>query len=384
MANLVFKFSWDHRPFPYNASQGKRQFMLPFASGIPNLNPNFSQVQGTAAISQGGTGATTAAEARNNLGAAEKGVNTDITEMKGLATPLSVAQGGTGASSTAGARLVLGLGDIGTSGFFGSKISELYDKVSVPQWIAVLGDNKFAFISNGDWQGGNVNNPLNMPNRYGSLMSYLGSNSYGTYSWQMFKSVVGGLLYYRYGAGNDVWSPWGHFKTSFNTSVDANGFLKSASPVVKLFKDHIELNSDAEKQPIEFKKVDVGDYLLKGSLGFAQEGWYIEVPKDANGNTIVAVVYDTLENGDLSIKTYKRKFDFELAAVVADLEIPTDIPEGRWIDIRLHEEPEPEPEVEETLSETPVDFQPTNLSQAVAAAMNGVEPPEISDTDETF
>ncbi|MDR8406665.1 phage tail protein, partial [Acinetobacter baumannii] len=87
--------------------------------------------------------------------------------------------------------------------------------------------------------------------------------------------------------------PWGHFKTSFNTSVDANGFLKSASPVVKLFKDHIELNSDAEKQPIEFKKVDVGDYLLKGSLGFAQEGWYIEVPKDANGNTIVAVVYDT-------------------------------------------------------------------------------------------
>ncbi|AWO17730.1 fibronectin type III domain-containing protein [Acinetobacter baumannii] len=384
MANLVFKFSWDHRPFPYNSAQGKRQFMLPFASGIPNLAPNFSQVQGTAAISQGGTGAITAAEARNNLGAAEKGVNTDITELKGLTTVLSIAQGGTGASSAAGARLVLGLGDNGTQGFSGSKTSELFDKVSVSQWVAALGDNKFAFISNGDWRGGNVNNPLNMPNRYGSLMSYLGSDSYGTYSWQMFKSVVGGLLYYRYGAGNDVWSPWGHFKTSFNTSVDANGFLKSASPVVKLFKDHIELNSDAEKQPIEFKKVDVGDYLLKGSLGFAQEGWYIEVPKDANGNTIVAVVYDTLENGDISIKTYKRKFDFELAAVVADHENPMDIPEGRWIDIRLHEEPEPEPEVEETLSETPVDFQPTNLSEAVAAAMVGVEPPEISDTDETL
>ncbi|HCW4573817.1 fibronectin type III domain-containing protein [Acinetobacter baumannii] len=382
MANLVFKFNWDHRPFPYNSAQGKRQFMLPFASGIPNLAPNFSQVQGTAAISQGGTGATTAAEARNNLGAAEKGVNTDITELKGLTTVLSIAQGGTGASSAAGARLVLGLGDNGTQGFSGSKTSELFDKVSVSQWVAALGDNKFAFISNGDWQGGNVNNPLNMPNRYGSLMSYLGSSSYGTYSWQMFKSVVGGLLYYRYGAGNNVWSPWGYFKTSFNTSVDANGFLKSASPVVKLFKDHIELNSDAEKQPIEFKKVDVGDYLLKGSLGFAQEGWYIEVPKDANGNTIVAVVYDTLENGDLSIKTYKRKFDFELAAVVADLEIPTDIPEGRWIDIRLHEEPEPEPEPPTT--ETPFDFQPTNLSEAVAAAMVGVEPPEISDTDETL
>ncbi|WP_445536374.1 phage tail fiber protein [Acinetobacter sp. G18] len=378
MANLVFKFNWDHRPLPYNALQGKRQFMLPFASGIPNLDPNFSQVIGTAAISQGGTGATTAADARNNLGAAEKGVNSDITQIKGLTTALAIDQGGTGASTAAGARSTLGLGDNGTQGFSGSKTSELFDKVSVPQWVAALGDNKFAFISNGDWQGGNVNNSLNMPNRYGSLMSYLGSNSYGTYSWQMFKSVVGGLLYYRYGAGNDVWSSWGHLKTSFNTSVDANGFLKSASPVVKLFKDHIELNSDAEKQPIELKKVDLGDYLLKSSLGFAQEGWYTEVPKDANGNTIVAVVYDTLENGDISIKTYKRKFDFEIAAVVADLENPVEIPEARWIDIRLHEEREPEPE-EEHSSEIPFNFQHTNLSEAVSAAMVGVAPPELSE-----
>ncbi|MBD2852109.1 phage tail protein, partial [Acinetobacter baumannii] len=101
----------------------------------------------------------------------------------------------------------------------------------------------------------------------------------------------------------------------------------------------------------------------------------------ANGNTVVAVEYSTLENGDISIKTYKRKFDVEKAAIVADHDNPLDIPEGRWIDIRLHEEPEPVPE--EILSETPVEFQPTNLSQAVAAAMNGMEPPEVSDTDAT-
>lgn len=46
MANLVFKYSWDHRPFPYNSAQGKRQFMLPFASGIPNLTPDYTQVIG--------------------------------------------------------------------------------------------------------------------------------------------------------------------------------------------------------------------------------------------------------------------------------------------------------------------------------------------------
>ncbi|EMO4525528.1 phage tail protein [Acinetobacter baumannii] len=382
MANLVFKFSWDHRPFPYNASQGKRQFMLPFASGIPNLSPNFSQVQGTAAISQGGTGAITAAEARSNLGAAEKGVNTDITEMKGLTTPLSIAQGGTGANSAISAKVALGLGDAGALGYSANAVALLFNKTLVSDWVSVLGLNRFANISHGDWQGGSTANSLYMPMRYGTLMGYHAYDSIGTYSWQFFKGVHGHQMSYRYGAGSDAWSAWGHLKTSFNTSVDANGFLKSASPVVKLFNDHIELNSDAEKQPIEFKKVDVGDYLLKGSLGFAQEGWYIEVPKDANGNTIVAVVYDTLENGDLSIKTFKRKFDFELAAVVADLELPIDIPEGRWIDIRLHEEPEPEPEIFQT--ETPVDFQPNNLSEAVAAAMAGVEPPEISDTDETL
>ncbi|MFW2750208.1 phage tail protein, partial [Acinetobacter baumannii] len=356
--------------------------MLPFASGIPNLSPNFSQVQGTAAISQGGTGAITAAEARSNLGAAKKGVNTDITEMKGLTTPLSIAQGGTGANSAISAKVALGLGDAGALGYSANAVALLFNKTLVSDWVSVLGLNRFANISHGDWQGGSTANSLYMPMRYGTLMGYHAYDSIGTYSWQFFKGVHGHQMSYRYGAGSDAWSTWGHLKTSFNTSVDANGFLKSASPVVKLFNDHIELNSDAEKQPIEFKKVDVGDYLLKGSLGFAQEGWYIEVPKDANGNTIVAVVYDTLENGDLSIKTYKRKFDFELAAVVADLELPIDIPEGRWIDIRLHEEPEPEPEPPTT--ETPFDFQPTNLSEAVAAAMAGVEPPEVSDTDETL
>ncbi|MFW6517814.1 phage tail protein [Acinetobacter baumannii] len=377
MANLVFKFNWDHRPFQLNSAQGKRQFMLPFASGIPNLSPNFSQVQGTAAISQGGTGAITAAEARSNLGAAEKGVNTDITEMKGLTTPLSIAQGGTGANSAISAKVALGLGDAGALGYSANAVASLFNKTLVSDWVSVLGLNRFANISHGDWQGGSTANSLYMPMRYGTLMGYHANDSIGTYSWQFFKGVLGHQMSYRYGAGSDAWSAWGHLKTSFNTSVDANGFLKSASPVVKLFNDHIELNSDAEKQPIEFKKVDVGDYLLKGSLGFAQEGWYIEVPKDANGNTIVAVVYDTLENGDLSIKTYKRKFDFELAAVVADLEIPMDIPEARWVDIRLHEEPEPEPEPPTT--ETPFEFQPTNLSEAVAAAMVGIAPPDLSE-----
>ncbi|MBP4574057.1 phage tail protein [Acinetobacter baumannii] len=394
MANLVFKFSWDHRPFPYNASQGKRQFMLPFASGIPNLAPNFSQVVGTAAISQGGTGATTAAGARANLGAAASGVNSDISELKGLTTPLSISQGGLGADNAQTARMNLGLG---TAAVLASTTSQ-YDPtpgraLRVGDWgIGAEGSrvsDMVAPLNNGFFRTDDTltNDTGNSIGPYGFFLHCtrrsMGLYTNGSHSFQLGKAASYSALKYRFN-NSGTWSNWFNLLTAQNTTTDGNGFIKAASPVVKLFQSHIELNNDAAKQPITFDKLGTGDYLIKGSLGFAQEGWYIEVPKDANGNTVVAVEYSTLENGDLSIKTYKRKFDVEKAAIVADLENPLDIPEGRWIDIRLHEEPEPEPEVEETLSETPVDFQPTNLSQAVAAAMNGVEPPEISETDETL
>ena len=129
-------------------------------------------------------------------------------------------------------------------------------------------------------------------------------------------------------------------RTSQNTSIDGNGFIKSASPIVKLFADKIELNDEANLQPITFEKLGVGDYLVKGSLGFAQEGWYIEMPKDANGNVLVAVVYEQLENNDISVKTYAKKFDEETGDVVANTAKPRDIPATRWIDLRLQELPQ--------------------------------------------
>ncbi|RSP92643.1 hypothetical protein EA716_15480 [Acinetobacter baumannii] len=130
------------------------------------------------------------------------------------------------------------------------------------------------------------------------------------------------------------------FRTSSNTTVDANGFLKNASPVVKLFADKIEPNEEAAEQPLSFEKPGIGHYLVKGSSGFAKEGWWIEIPTDTHGNKICAVEYQTLENGDLEIKTFKKKLNDE-GDIVANLDAPIDIPnnangEPRWIDIRLN------------------------------------------------
>ena len=158
-----------------------------------------------------------------------------------------------------------------------------------------------------------------------------------------------------------------NLRHSGNTTTDSNGFIKAASPIVKLFADKIELNDEAQLQEITFEKSGVGDYLIKGSTGFAQEGWYIETPKDANGNVLFSVIYTKLENGDISVKTYKKKFDFETVSIVADLDNPVDIAENRWIDIRLQELPQPEIEVTESIA--PPEFQPTGLAQAVATVM---------------
>jgi len=63
------------------------------------ININDLNTSSPLAIALGGTNATTASAARASLGAAKAGANSDITELSGLTTPLSVSQGGIGADT---------------------------------------------------------------------------------------------------------------------------------------------------------------------------------------------------------------------------------------------------------------------------------------------
>ena len=69
-----------------------------------NININDLNTSTPLGVSTGGTGASDAATARNNLGAAKSGNNSDISALSGLTTALSISQGGTG-DTTAGAAL---------------------------------------------------------------------------------------------------------------------------------------------------------------------------------------------------------------------------------------------------------------------------------------
>lgn len=227
-----------------------------------------------------------------------------------------------------------------------------YSKTAVAAFSASYNCNNFEV---GTLHSVQSNSTLNAPQAagiaYWSVKTVVVEAS--TNPLQIARGLTGNAIQFRQKIGGN-YSAWATILTSANTTKDANGFLKGASPVIDMYDNKIGLNQDAEQQGgITFEKLGVGDYLVKGSLGFAQEGWYIETPKDANGNVLVAVVYEQLANNDLSIKTYAKRFDDETGDIVANLTKPRDIPAGRFISLRLHELPK-EPPVMPTETQTEV------------------------------
>ncbi|WP_286740534.1 MULTISPECIES: phage tail protein [Acinetobacter] len=281
-------------------------------------------------------------EIYSQLGATAQGV---------LPAALPVNKGGTGATTAAAARAALGLGEAATRntgtatgnvmevGAFG--LGKEVVSIPMPADSNLLGCGFYYFgESNPPSESSWLQVSKNMfviRARYSNIPKgfEIGNKPYSNEFYLRSSSVP---------LDAKLWNPPVAIRHTGNTVTDANGFIKNASPIVQLFADKIELNDEARQQNIEFEKLGVGDYLVKGSSGFAQEGWYIETPKDANGNLLVAVVYEQLANGDISVKT----FDYMLnnkGRIVADIEAPLDITENRWIDLRLQELPQPEIEV---------------------------------------
>jgi len=152
------------------------------------------------------------------------------------------------------------------------------------------------------------------------------------YCWQMainFSAASAEVKMRSKAASSVPFTDWATFHTTENTTVDANGFIKEASPIVRLFDGGIDMPCVAMNA--QFTRIGVGRYCLENVDALAQQGWQIEVPQDVNGNRLVFVEteYDP-DQRRLMVHTSATEWR---GAWVAGA--PVDIPAGRWIDLRF-------------------------------------------------
>ncbi|QNP21058.1 hypothetical protein [Providencia rettgeri] len=234
------------------------------------------------------------------------------------------------------------VGDLGIGGFGVGIPGGDYDKIEKSGFYSGVGG------------GTNVNappqtgsgNPL-----YGALISSVRSVNEAFIITAHNKEVT-----YRIKTGA-VWGSYFSAYTTANTTKDSNGNLKAASPIVKLFADNIELNEESEG--VEMEHLGVGHYLIKGVVGFNADGaWGINngfvIPQDHNGKNMVLIDYEVRADGDIEVFVFHQQnadmperfqnkrikhFDEEGVPVYFENYEPCDVPESRWIDMRVEMPP---------------------------------------------
>ncbi|UBH60545.1 phage tail fiber protein [Proteus vulgaris] len=133
--------------------------------------------------------------------------------------------------------------------------------------------------------------------------------------------------------------------TDRNTTVDSNGFIKRASPIIDINSDGRFTTND-ESEGATVTRVAQGEYLIEGVLGFnADAGWGgvdggIEIPLDVNKQPLIWVNSEVNEDGSILVKTYHRTHPNAPKFARNDIDgfndsDPIDIPAGRFISVRV-------------------------------------------------
>ncbi|MDH1410400.1 phage tail protein [Citrobacter freundii] len=140
-----------------------------------------------------------------------------------------------------------------------------------------------------------------------------------------------------------------------NTTVDGNGFIKQASPVVIIRRDgSYETNHESEGCAVE--RISVGEYLITGCIGLnADAAWGgidggFEIPVDRNKQPRIWLDYKVNADGSVLVRTYHRvhssappfaqnrigntDIDGVFTETVADGE-PVDIPADSFVSVRV-------------------------------------------------
>lgn len=306
--------------------------------------------------------------------------------------PLGVAQGGTGAGNVEGAKVNFGLERFKQT----ANETMMYGPGNSPYRITINNNNDWGVWNDavGGWktlgvaQGGtgsdnaigacdNINamsaivDGLRMDSPYlKSGIIYYGDGSHAggsgapfDYSYVLSLSENNGSVgnwtqvafpilvnaapkMRRRNANPAILSEWFNFVVQgLNATVDTNGFWKAASPIIKLMGDGtIETND--QSRGAEAVRVGRGVYEISGVLGFNSspewggvDGGFV-IPNNNNGLPLLWVDYEIKEDGCIIVKTYHRTHDNVPKFARNEIEgfsdgDPIDIPNGRWLDLRV-------------------------------------------------
>lgn len=309
-------------------------------------------------VARGGTGGTTDEEARNNL-KIDKFVQTEsdtriLSQSKnhiffvadsdwgyfnnnGPDYPriaLPVISGGTGGTTTFSACRSLRAMN------YDHTVNTIY---SSPELDTGIG---FYSVNLSPWAGGNGG-----PYNYAEIMTIAegggGPSSPGNWSQIGFSTITTQAPRYRQRINNPpLITNWRDFLIrDLNTTVDSNGFIKIASPIVKIKGDgSAEFNMESEGCIVT--RDDVGVYTIKGCLGLNSDAAWggsdggFEIPIDINKQPRIWLDYSVKSDGSVTIRTYHRTHpnspEFARNEIEGFLDgDPIDIPDGCFVSVRV-------------------------------------------------
>ncbi|HHH5959553.1 TPA: phage tail protein [Escherichia coli] len=309
---------------------------------------------------------------------ARKGSNSDITELKGLTTALSIAQGGTGAKTEADARANLGLGNsatrnVGTAaGTVAAGDDSRFDKIAKLGSAATkdTGEGEGNVLITGSFGVGSKILPVigdiwdkshgtrfcnvspttsGGPGMYGSGIRFsdrnVGSGATSAAQQSFAALILSGKIIQFMGMADGVDTGWMKLYHTGNTTRASDGTLKAASPIIKLFRDgSCQLNDESEGCAVT--RLGIGEYLIEGCTGLnADAAWGgidggFDIPTDRNKQPLIWLDYKVNSDGSVLVKTYHRthpsapEFARNEREGLADGDL-VDIPSDQFVSVRV-------------------------------------------------